>query len=298
MARLLDESGAEWRSVWTEHPEGRVHHIEAGSGRPVVLLHGGSGGGANWFRVLGPLSHEYRVLAPDLPGFGLSEPVQPERPLGTMAAARLEAWMERHELRDAVVAGTSFGGLAATRLAQRTGRVARLLLLDSAGLGRGIHPSVRMAAGSPITSWTVRPTRRGTAELFRRLLTHDRSELTPAQQELLIGYLFASSEAAGTHYLTTTLRLFCGARGQREVVSAAELAAVAQPVSVIWGERDRLLPLRHAYRAAAALPDATLDVLPGIGHSPNWEAAAVIVSAIDALARRRPRALLHDRPAD
>jgi pimeloyl-ACP methyl ester carboxylesterase len=298
MTRLLEAGGVEWRSVWTEHADVRVHHVEAGSGSPVVLLHGGSGGGANWFRVLGPLSQHYRVLAPDLPGFGLSDAVEPQRPLGQMAAAALERWLEHCQLRDVAVVGTSFGGLAAARLAQRTRRVTRLLLLDAAGLGRGIHPTVRMAASSPVASWTVRPSRRGTTELFRRLLTSDRSELTADQQELLVDYLFASSAVAGTAYLKTTLRLFCGPRGQREVLSVAELSALTLPVAVIWGERDRLLPVRHARRASAALPDATLDILTGVGHSPNWESAAMVVAAIRALARRTHRAPLHETPAD
>ena len=69
------------RSVWSDQAGVRIHHLEAGSGSPVVLLHGGTGGGANWFRMIGPLSDRFRVLAPDLPGFGLSDPIDVVTPL-------------------------------------------------------------------------------------------------------------------------------------------------------------------------------------------------------------------------
>ncbi|HSJ05126.1 MAG TPA: alpha/beta fold hydrolase, partial [Longimicrobiales bacterium] len=68
MERLLQRGGSRARGVLGKGP-GALHHLEEGAGPPVVLLHGGSGGGANWFRLFAPLARRYRVLAPDLPGF-------------------------------------------------------------------------------------------------------------------------------------------------------------------------------------------------------------------------------------
>jgi pimeloyl-ACP methyl ester carboxylesterase len=288
MRRLLEVAGVRP----AEHGPGRagLHHLEIGSGRPIVLVHGGSGGGANWFRLLGPLSERFRVLAPDLPGFGLSPRVAAARPLGPAAAARLHEWMAEHDVRDAIVAGTSFGGLAALRLAQRApDRVAGLLLLDSAGLGPELHYAVRMAAVPGLTRLAVRPTRRGTDLLFRTMLTRNRAGLDAAVADALVDYLHASATAAGTAWLAATLRAFATPRGQREVVGPGELAALAQPVSFVWGELDTFLPADHARRAAAHCRDGRALIIPGAGHSPNWETPAAVLAAFHELADRAHR---------
>jgi pimeloyl-ACP methyl ester carboxylesterase len=285
MRRLLAAGGSRARSVGPG--SAGLHHLEEGAGQPVVLLHGGSGGGANWFRLLKPLSARFRVLAPDLPGFGLSPPVDPSAPLGTAAADVLHLWFREHNVRDALVVGTSFGGLAALRLAQRAAdRTGALLLLDSAGLDTGIHPLVRLAAVPGLTRVAVRPTRRGTDLLFRTLLTSNRSELRSDVQHALVSWLYESAVAAGTDYLAATLRGFTSVRGQREVVGTAELAALGQPISLVWGDLDRLLPAAHAVRAARHCRDARTVILPGVGHSPNWEAPSAVVAAIHDLADR------------
>jgi pimeloyl-ACP methyl ester carboxylesterase len=288
MRRLLAAGGSQARSVGPG--AAGLHHLEEGAGRPVVLLHGGSGGGANWFRLLRPLSARFRVLAPDLPGFGLSPRVPVSMPLGTAAADVLLLWLREHDIRDALVVGTSFGGLAALRLAQRAAnRTSALLLLDSAGLGTGVHPLIRLAAVPGLTRVGVRPTRRGTDLLFRTLLTSNRADLDADVRDALVSWLFETAAAAGTGYLAQTLRAFMSVRGQREVVGPAELAGLRQPVALVWGELDRFLPVSHALRAVRHCRDAQAVVVPGAGHSPNWEKPSAVIAAIHDLAdRARP----------
>jgi pimeloyl-ACP methyl ester carboxylesterase len=288
MARLLAAGRSGAHGVLTQVDGLRLHHLEAGSGVPtIVLLHGGTGGGANWFRMLGPLARRYRVLAPDLPGFGLSQSALLEPPLGWTTARLLRGWLAAVRARDVLVVGTSFGGLAALRLAQLSpDRVTRLLLLSSAGLGRRLPLAVRLATLPLLTRAGVRPSRRGTAAVFRTMLTSDRSELTRREVEPLLDYLHASAKIAGTAYLARTLRLFAGPRGQREIVTPAEFAALRIPISFVWGERDPFLPLSHARRAACHCRDARVSVLDGVGHSPNWERPAEVIAAVDELAAR------------
>ncbi|HEX6306904.1 MAG TPA: alpha/beta fold hydrolase [Longimicrobiales bacterium] len=296
MLRLLERVEVPVRGVWSGREARRIHHLEAGTGPAVILLHGGTGGGANWFRLIGPLAQSFRVLAPDLPGFGLSDPVSPSAPLGGAAADRLVEWLESHAVSDALVVGTSFGGLAALRLAQRSPAVTRLLLLDSAGLGRGIHAAIRLITAVPLPAFMMQGGRRGTALTVRHLLTADLSQLPRDDQDRLVDYLHASARVAGGAYIHRTLRLFAGARGQREVVGTDELASLRQPVAIVWGERDRLIPVSHARAAAAHLADVSLHVVPRAGHSPNWERPAAVVDAIVQLARR-PAPALPERAA-
>jgi pimeloyl-ACP methyl ester carboxylesterase len=290
MRRLLEAGGSSAASVTTEVAGAPFHHLEEGTGPPVVLLHGGSGGGANWFRLLPALARQHRVLAPDLPGFGLSAAVEPQPPLGTVAAALLESWLEAQGVRTALVVGTSFGGLVAVRLAQRAPqRVGRLLLLDSAGLGRGIHPLARLAMLPGLAALALHPTRRGTRSVLVTLLTANRSGLSAEQVDALTDYLYLSARAAGTRYLARTMRHFGSAGGQREVVTAAELQRLRLPASVVWGARDRFLPLSHARAAARHLPDARLVIIEDAGHSPNWETPEAVLDAIAELQRRHAR---------
>jgi pimeloyl-ACP methyl ester carboxylesterase len=286
MQRLLELGGSRARSVHTPL-SAPLHHLEDGTGRPVVLLHGGAGGGANWFRLLAPLAADFRVLAPDLPGFGLSAPVAPAAPLGAAAADVLHDWLRAQRVEGALLVGTSFGGLAALRLAQRAPQlVERLLLLDTAGLGARIHPLVRIAAVPGLTRLGVRPSRRGTALMLRRLLTTDRSDLDRDAEAALVAYLHASASVAGTSYLAATLRMFVGPGGQREVLDPQELRALPQAVSVVWGERDRFLPVADARAAARHFRDARLVIVPRAGHSPNWESPAAVLAAVRELAAR------------
>ena len=284
MQRLLSSAGAQATSV-RSCTRPTLHHLEAGAGAAIVLLHGGTGGGANWFRVLPLLSPHYRLLAPDLPGFGLSEPVAPAAPMGVVAAEILVRWLDANALDRVHVVGTSFGGLAALRLAQRhPDRVATLLLLDAAGLGNDIHAGVRAAALPVLSRPLLHPSRAGTRALLYLLLTSDRSQLTDGQLDALVEYIYLTALRAGTAYGIATLRLFATVAGQREVVTPNELRSITQPTTVMWGERDRLLPAAHAAHAAAHMPNATLRTIPGAGHSPNWEAAAHVAAAIRELA--------------
>ena len=280
MQRLLASAGAQATSVFScTRPA--LHHLEAGAGAAIVLLHGGTGGGANWFRVLPLLIAHYRLLAPDLPGFGLSEPVEPAAPMGVLAADILVRWLDANALDRVHVVGTSFGGLAALRLAQRhPDRVATLFLLDAAGLGSGVHAGVRAAALPVLARPLLHPSRAGTRALLYLLLTSDRSQLNAGQIEALIDYIYLTAVRAGTEYGIETLRLFATVAGQREVITPAELRSITQPTTVMWGERDRLLPASHAAHAAAHLPNAILRTVARAGHSPNWEAPADVAAAI------------------
>lgn len=272
------------RGFWSAEAgdgEARVHYLDVGQGRPVVLVHGGDGGGANWFRVMGPLSKQYRVLAPDLPGFGLSSWLEPARPLGRMGAEWLGKWLDGLGVGGFDIVGTSLGGLLALRLAQRwSDRIGRLALLSAAGLGRAVPWPVRLATLPGVARRGLRPKRSGTRWLFEHYLTSNREQLDATYQEALLEYLYRSEQLARPGAMARALRAFCSLRGQREVVSAGDLSGVRTPTLVVWGERDRFLPARHGRRAAAALPGGRFVLIPKAGHSPNWETPGAFLDAL------------------
>jgi pimeloyl-ACP methyl ester carboxylesterase len=279
-AALYGLADIEVERFWTPLSEGAVHHVELGRGRPLVLLHGAGGGGANWYRVMGALAAERRVLAPDLPGFGFSDPVALRTPLGVRAAEHLEAWLDARAIQSCDIVGTSFGALAALRLAQGVRiRVGRLVLIDAVGLGAELPWVVRCACtpvGGPVLARST--SRAGTRFLLRRLLTSTR--LPPEHEEALVRYLAASAQLDTTRHLERALRGFGALRGQTEILSDGELRALRIPTLLMWGERDRFVPASHAARAARNLPHATVHVIAGAGHSPNWERPDAVADAL------------------
>lgn len=277
---LLRLGGAVAERFWTPLGDGGVHHLELGRGLPLVLLHGAGGGGANWYRLLAALARVRRVLAPDLPGFGFSDPIPLRAPLGVCAGERLEEWLDAREVRACDVAGTSFGALAALRLAQGARiRVERLVLLDATGLGPELPWLVRCAStwwGGPLLARST--THTGTRLVLRRVLTTAR--LPREHEDALVAYLAASARMDRSRHLERALRGFGGLRGQVEVLSDGELRALRIPTLLVWGEQDRFVPVAHAVRAARHLPDARVSVIAGAGHSPNWERPHEVLEAL------------------
>lgn len=280
MNGVLAAAGLTAASRWADVDGVALHYLELGGGPPVVLLHGAGGGAANWFGVMGRLAQRFRVLAPDLPGFGLSARIEPRAELGRQIAELVDAWVSGLGVRRFDLVGTSFGGLVALRLAQRRPDVVgRLVLIDSAGLGREMPMVVRWAGLRVLGPLLLRPSRWGTRWLLRRLMTSGQP-LDPSFEPVLLEYLYRSARAGDPALLARAFRLFTGARGQREVLDDGELAALHAPTLVVWGRRDAFFPPSHAERAAAGIPRAKLCWIEGAGHSPNWEAPGAVGDAI------------------
>ncbi len=291
MVRLLRLAGADAASRTGRAGEAPIHFLDSGRGPALVLLHGGGGGGANWYRLIPALSPTHRVLAPDLPGFGLTPALAPETagPLSRTGAALLLRWLDGLGISSFDVAGTSYGGLLALRLAQaRPQTVRRLILLDSAGLGAAMPWRVRLATLRGLRRLLARPRREGTRWLFRSLLVARPEALPAGHADALLEYLWASAAAAPPGWLARVLAGFGGLGGQREVVPPAELSAIHQPTLLVWGARDAFFPLAHARAAAEALPRGLLRVIPAAGHSPNWETPEEVAAAAGAFLPTRP----------
>ena len=116
-------------------PRGRMHFVEAGKGKPLVLLHGGHGGWVHWIDNIHALAGARRVIAPDLPGFGLSDPPVANPELSDHVAA-VQGFLGALELGHIDLAAFSFGTTVATTLiSEGRVRVDRLALVSPPGLG-------------------------------------------------------------------------------------------------------------------------------------------------------------------
>jgi pimeloyl-ACP methyl ester carboxylesterase len=275
MTRLLELGGATCVSHNLEVDGRRLHFLDAGSGPPLLLLHGAGGGAANWYRLIAPLSERWRVLAPDLPGFGFSEAIEPRAPLGAHVASIIASGLEQLDVANPDVVGTSFGGLVALRLAQQS-QARRLFVLDLVGLSR-LGWLLRSATAPGVAKWTVSPSRVGTRLMLRHALTSSR--LPREHENALVDYLYASARRSDPRLLARAFMLF-GSSG--DILTQSELAALAPRLMLAWGERDRLVPLAAIERVAALAGCPPVRIIPSAGHSPNWEQPQVVLDEIAA----------------
>jgi len=302
--RLLATGGVRARGFLSSSASARTHHMEVQGGdelEPLVLLHGAAGGGANWFAVARELARHRRVLAPDLPGFGLSSGLDPGRPLGRRTARRIASWLRGLGVRRFALCGTSFGGLVAAHLAARRDlEVTRLVLVDSAGLGRAVHPFIRMASSALIRPAVGVSSRAGGRALFRGLMVYRSDAIPSERREALLDYLHASGSAGGDRAIARGLPHFVSWAGQRERADLYVIPRLDCPVLAVCGEHDAIFPARHVKRLQGRLDSVQARVIPDAGHSPMWEVPEALLGAVDAFlggGRQEIRAPDVPRPA-
>ncbi|MFN2465037.1 MAG: alpha/beta fold hydrolase [Candidatus Dormibacteria bacterium] len=248
-------------------------YLEAGSGRPVVLLHGLGATNASMLPTLWDLSRDHRVLAPDLPGFGESG-----KPVRTydfpFFASWLRDFLDQVGVRRAILVGNSMGG----RISLEAGltmpsRIDRMVLLcPSPAFLRG-----RLAV--PIVK-ALRPE----MALVPMLLGH-------AQVSQVARSLFSKPErlpdAWYDAFADEFLRVFRSPRGRVAFFSAARqvylepargelgfwdrLPALTVPSLFVWGDRDWLVPARFEHHVSQALPNSESVLFEDCGHVPQYE---------------------------
>jgi pimeloyl-ACP methyl ester carboxylesterase len=238
------------------------YYVGATDGPPLVLVHGLGGSATNWVELAPVLAAEYRLLIPDLPGHGGSEPLAGVSGLQPYAD-RVAAVMEREGMAPAPIVGHSLGGLVVLRLALRRPQVvSAVVLAASAGLSIG-----NVWGRNLLTAFTViRPGR--LAGRYRSVVSR-----SGALRRLVFGFVSVSdpiglSNAAVDGFLAgQALHTDTGSawRALREDDPRTELELVCQPALVLWGAEDAQLPLDDAFEYARRLR-APLRVVAGCGH--------------------------------
>lgn len=244
----------------TVEVEGTVtHYHDAGEG-PVVLLVHGSGPGVsahtNWRRVLPPLSREFRVLAPDVLGFGETQPPKGVSYNVETWLGHLTAFLDALGIDRCSVVGNSFGGALALHLAaQSPERIERLVLMGSVGVSFDLTPGLDAA-------WGYKPSREAMRKLLP-LFAH-RDGLV---SEELIESRYQASLKPGQYEAYSAM--FPAPR-QRSVDALAldnkTLAGIASETLIVHGRHDKIIPVEVSERLAAVLPKSQLRVIEECGH--------------------------------
>jgi pyruvate dehydrogenase E2 component (dihydrolipoyllysine-residue acetyltransferase) len=231
-----------------------------GDAPPLVFLHGLGGSQSTWQVVLGDLVEQHRVAAIDLPGHGTSDrSAEADYSITGIAHAIAEA-VGKLGLSRPIVVGHSLGGAVALRIAiEQPKLIQGVVALDSAGLGEEISSELTDLMGGQAGTDTAR----GLLQLFYQdqKLVNERGVAEMAQMQLADGAWAAQQSVANAAF----------ASGRQLQAARLDPAAVSVPVLLIWGEHDRVIPARHAIEALTRFPDASLAIVPNVGHVPQVE---------------------------
>jgi pimeloyl-ACP methyl ester carboxylesterase len=249
--------------------------LEGGDGPPLVLLHGAiESGGAYWAPVIERLAEHHRVVVPDVPGLGESEPVADLTP-DTFAEWFRALLRETCEDRPALVGHSMAGALSARYAVQHGGSLSRLVIYA----GTGVAP-YRIPVGLAIRAimFDLRPSEKN-AERFDQFAFFDFDAAKRRDGGWLEAWsLYARERATVPHVKRTMRRLI--KRGKKQVPEA-ELRRITVPTSLIWGSHDRFIPLTVAEWASARL-GWPLRVIDEAGHVPHIERTEAFLNALPA----------------
>ncbi len=251
----------------------RVIYRVAGSGPPIVLIHGMLNSSSHWRQVALALASEYTVIAPDLIGHGDSAAPRGDYSLGAHAASIRDLLAAIGVDRATIVGHSLGGGVAMQFFYQFPQRVERLVLISSGGLGHEVKATLRSAAlpgVSPLLAMTIRPRLLGGLALAGARL-RERGVEWGVYLQAAARALRPLQSAASREAFLQTLRAVIDARGQR--VSATDRLYLLEsiPTLIVWGERDNTIPLAHGREAQAAIPHSSFRTLQRAAHFPHLE---------------------------
>jgi pimeloyl-ACP methyl ester carboxylesterase len=240
----------------------RIRVMRAGSGSPLLFLHGGGGAGT-WLPFMARLAETFDVIVPEHPGFGESETPPWLDTVSDLANFYLD-FLKQLDLDGVHLVGQSLGGWIAAELAVRnTSRLASLTLASAAGIHVKDIPQVDTFLSSD--------------EQRIRDLFHDQ-KLADA---VLARALRPELEDVALRNRMTTAKLVWQPRSHDPHLQKW-LHRIDVPTLLIWGEHDRLFPKDYAFAYQRLIPGSKVVIIPDCGHLPEVEKADVFAAELES----------------
>lgn len=237
----------------------RTNYLEAGQGDPVILIHG-SGPGvtayANWRLSVPVLAQKFRVLAPDIAGFGYTERKPDQVYDLDFWVSHLIAFMDAVGVAKAYFVGNSFGGALTLALtARHPERVEKFVLMGAAGVSFELTPGLDAV-------WGYQPSFEN-MKAMARSFAYDPSFIT----DDLVRSRYEASVRPGYH--ESYSRIF--AEPRQPIIEAMatpedDIRRITQPALVIHGRDDRIVPLSNSLKLHSLIRKSDLHVFGECGH--------------------------------
>jgi pimeloyl-ACP methyl ester carboxylesterase len=239
----------------------RLSYEESGSGPVALLIHGSPGNGNAWARVAKLLAKRFRVITPDLPGYGDTTPQAPGQPPEVGFASELIEGLIRHVGSPAVLAGHSYGGVVALSVAlRRKVEIGALVLFEPVAMpilemtgDAQAFADVRAVFDDYIASFEG-----GDGRAVRKMIDHWFGR----------GAFAAMPETLQTYLIRETASNIKDVRGTfRERYAAEAFRALRAPVVIVVGDRSPDVTRRIAERVAEQCRNGRVEILPGANHA-------------------------------
>ncbi len=237
-----------------------------GSGTPIVLLHGIFAEKDHWVDFARPLTDQYRVIAPDIPGFGESTRRADQAYDYGAQVTRLAAFLDALGLAKVHLAGNSMGGTIAALFAlQHPGRVASVAFIGAPHGIRSPQPSTM----DRLIDAGQRPLVAHDATAFKAMM-----ELVFEKRPFLPYPILHASEQDALRNAASNTRLWDAQLKDRYLLEQHLGHLQQHPTLILWGDSDRVFDRSGLQTVQKLLPQAHIAALPGIGHLPMMEAPA------------------------
>lgn len=241
-----------------------LHYHEAGDGPVLVLLHGSGPGVSGWSNFRGNLpmlSKTFRVIIPDLPGFGLSALPSLDRAYPRIAADAVVELLDLLGVERASFLGNSMGGYVASELAlAHSQRVERLVLMGPGGLAANTFGPDPSEGARRLGEFMASPSREGMLAWVDTMVANK-----AVVDDELIDERMANASKPGA--VESAIAIFTSlAKHPEEVPLWARASKITMPTLITWGRDDRMLPFESGLFAFRRMPNVELHVFSGCGH--------------------------------
>ncbi len=253
-----------------EIDDARIHYVQSGTGKDILLIHGLGGSTYSW-RRLRPHFPDYRLTAVDLMGFGESD--KPKNGQYTLEhqAVIISQLVAKLGIRDYVIAGHSYGGGVALQtyrmLAGKKMTLPRgLILIDTVAYPQQMPRYMQLLR----TRWLAQLTfaivpRKKSARALLEEIYYDPAKIDPATVNAYAYYL---DLPGAQHAMIETAKHIIPADTDELVAS---YSSISVRTLIVWGKHDRLIPVEAGRRLTRAIKHSHLKVIPDCGHAPHEE---------------------------
>lgn len=268
-----------------ETPQGAwaVHYTEQGEGsNHLLLIHGFRANTFTWRHLVNPLAKAgYHVWAVDLIGYGLSDKPQEASYDVSLFVQQLKAFMEAHHIPSAHLIGNSMGGGLALSLALDHPQKVRSLTLISA-LGYPFDLPLYLSLSKHLGPLWVPFVGPSIIRSGLKQIVFDAKTVTDEQVE---AYSLPYRFPGGANASLMTLKQF---DKQKLVDLSQRYKTLFQPLLVIWGDHDSLIPVTHYEKFLKDFPSADRLLIPNCGHIPQEENPELVVETIVRFLEQQP----------